>query len=329
MKPFTYARAGSAEDAVERVAAEPGARFLGGGTNLIDLLKEGVMSADAIVDVTRLDLRDIAETGDGGLRLGALAKNTATANHELVRTRYPLLSQAILAGATMQLRNMATNAGNLMQRTRCNYFYDTALPCNKREPGSGCGALEGLNRTHAIFGHSEHCVAVHPSDMCIALAALDATVHVRTPQGTMRTIAFEDFHVLPTARADIDNQLAHGELIEAITLPPAGFPRHHHYLKVRDRASYAFALISVAAALEVRDGRIREARLAMGGVAHKPWRARAAERALVGQAPGEAAFAAAAQAEMAAARPLEHNAYKVELGRHAIVRALHRAAGTA
>jgi len=329
MTPFKYQRASSAEDAVRRVAANPQARFLGGGTNLLDLMKEGVTGADEIVDLTRLqDLAEIAETAEGGLRLGALASNTRTANHPLVRARYPLLSQAILAGATMQLRNMATNGGNLLQRTRCGYFYDTALPCNKRSPGSGCGAREGLNRTHAIFGHSEHCVAVHPSDMCVALAALDATVQVRTPAGTRREIAFADFHLLPDARADLDNQLAHGELIEAIVLPAPRFAAHSHYLKVRDRASYAFALVSVAAALALEpDGRIGEARIAMGGVAHKPWRAHAAERALRGQRVGEAAFAAAAQAEMAAARPLAHNAYKVPMGTHAMIRALHRASG--
>ncbi|WP_295949062.1 xanthine dehydrogenase family protein subunit M [uncultured Xanthomonas sp.] len=330
MTPFKYQRATSPEDAVRRVAANPNARFLGGGTNLLDLMKEGVTGADEIVDLTRLKgLAEIAETADGGLRLGALANNTQTANHPLVRQRYPLLSQAILAGATMQLRNMASNGGNLLQRTRCGYFYDTALPCNKREPGSGCGAREGLNRTHAIFGHSAHCVAVHPSDMCVALAALDATVQVRTPAGTQREMPFAEFHLLPEARADIDNQLAHGELIESITLPAPGFAAHSHYLKVRDRASYAFALISVAAALALEpDGRIRDARIAMGGVAHKPWRARAAERALVGQRVGEDAFAAAAQAEMAAARPLAHNAYKIPMGTHAMIRALHRASGS-
>ncbi|WP_394687780.1 FAD binding domain-containing protein [uncultured Xanthomonas sp.] len=330
MTPFKYQRATSPEDAVRRVAANPNARFLGGGTNLLDLMKEGVTGADEIVDLTRLKgLAEIAETADGGLRLGALANNTQTANHPLVRQRYPLLSQAILAGATMQLRNMASNGGNLLQRTRCGYFYDTALPCNKREPGSGCGARDGLNRTHAIFGHSAHCVAVHPSDMCVALAALDATVQVRTPAGTQREIPFAEFHLLPETRADVDNQLAHGELIESITLPAPEFAAHSHYLKVRDRASYAFALISVAAALALEpDGRIRDARIAMGGVAHKPWRARAAERALVGQRVGETAFAAAAQAEMAAARPLAHNAYKITMGTHAMIRALHRASGS-
>ncbi|MET7142636.1 xanthine dehydrogenase family protein subunit M [Xanthomonas sp. PPL139] len=330
MTPFKYQRATSPEEAVRRVAANPNARFLGGGTNLLDLMKEGVTGADEIVDLTRLKgLAEIAETADGGLRLGALANNTQTANHPLVRQRYPLLSQAILAGATMQLRNMASNGGNLLQRTRCGYFYDIALPCNKREPGSGCGAREGLNRTHAIFGHSPHCVAVHPSDMCVALAALDATVHVRTPAGAHREIPFAEFHLLPDARADLDNQLAHGELIESITLPAQSFAAHSHYLKVRDRASYAFALVSVAAALALEpDGRIREARIAMGGVAHKPWRARTAERALVGQHVGEAAFAAAAQAEMASARPLTHNAYKIPMGTHAMIRALHRASGS-
>lgn len=329
MKPFKYARAESPAGAVKLVAADPEARYLGGGTNLIDLMKEGVASATALVDVTRLDLKQITATEAGGVRIGAMAKNTETANHPLVREKYPLLTQAILAGATMQLRNMATNGGNLLQRTRCPYFYDTAMQCNKREPGSGCGAMEGLNRMHAIFGASDKCVAVHPSDMCVGLAALDAVIHVRGADDKPRAIKFEDFHRLPEDKPELDNTLQHGDLIEAIELPPSPFGAKSYYLKVRDRASYAFALVSVAAALEMDGDRIKQARVAMGGVAHKPWRAKAAEAALVGQPANEATFTVAAEAELKNAKPLEHNAYKVPLATHAIVRALSRASGVA
>lgn len=330
MVPFKYTRAESAENAVQLATAEPGTRFLAGGTNLLDLMKYDVEQASALVDLTRLDaLKEITATQGGGVRLGALAKNTTTANHPLVRENYPLLTQAILAGATMQLRNMATNGGNLLQRTRCPYFYDTATPCNKREPGSGCSAIGGLNRTHALFGHSEACVAVHPSDMAVALAALDATVHVRGQNGQTRSIPFEEFHRLPGEEPQKDTTLNPGELIEAIELPKSPFGKRTHYLKIRDRASYAFALVSVAAAVEMEGDRIKQARVALGGVAHKPWRARAAEAALVGKPANEASFAAAAQAELKSAKPLEHNAFKVPMAQHAIVRALALAAGVA
>jgi xanthine dehydrogenase YagS FAD-binding subunit len=322
MKPFLYTRATDAPTAVQAVMNEPAAKFIAGGTNLIDLMKEGVEQPDRLVDINRLELTRIEER-DGGLRLGALAKNSDTANHRLVRERYPLVSQAILAGASPQLRNAATNGGNLMQRTRCYYFYDVAMPCNKREPGSGCGALEGFNRIHAIFGASEQCIATHPSDMCVALAALDAVVQVEGPRGA-RGIPFTDFHRLPGDAPQIDTNLERDELITAIDLPAAStiFAPHSYYLKVRDRASYAFALVSVAAALEIQNGSIKQARLAMGGVAHKPWRASEAELVLTGARANEQIFRRAADAAMQGAHGYEHNHFKIELGKRAIFRAL-------
>lgn len=319
MRPFQYARAGSSKEAVAEVSAHEGARFLAGGTNLLDLLKYNVVQADRLVDLKRLELREVRAEGSG-IRLGALAHNSDTANHPLVRENYPLLSQAILAGASAQIRNMASNGGNLMQRTRCPYFYDTALPCNKRTQGSGCGARHGSNRTHALFGWSEKCVATHPSDLCVALAALDAQVHT-----DQRTIALEDFHRLPGDTPAQDTNLKHGELIEWIFVPSNAFAKHSCYLKVRDRASYAFALISVAAALELNGGVIQDLRLALGGVAHKPWRARKAEALLRGQQASEANFLAAAAAEMEDAKALEHNAYKIPMARNAMVVALQSA----
>jgi xanthine dehydrogenase YagS FAD-binding subunit len=288
-------------------------------------MKEGVENPAQLVDVSRLALSQI-KIIPNGLSIGALAKNTDTANHPLVCQNYPLLSQAILAGASAQIRNMATNGGNLMQRTRCAYFYDTAMPCNKRERGTGCGAREGINRNHAVLGWSEQCVATHPSDMCVALAALDAVVKVRGADGRERSIPFADFHRLPGENPEKDNNLQHGELITAIELPKSNFAAKSYYLKVRDRASYAFALVSVAAALDVAAGnKIKEARIALGGVAHKPWRATEAEKFLAGKTATEENFRLAAEAEMRHAKPLEHNKFKVELGRRAIVRALKRA----
>ena len=328
MNSFKYDRADSPAKAVSLAVADPAASYLGGGTNLIDLMKENVASPSRLVDVSKLQANaEIKETAGGGVWLGAAAKNTATANHPLVRERYPLVSQALLAGATMQLRNMATNGGNLLQRTRCWYFYDTATPCNKREPGTGCGAVGGLNRMHALFGYSDQCVAVHPSDFCIALAAHEAVVHVRGKDEQTRQIPFADFHRLPGEHPDKDTVLEHGELIEAIELPPSPFGKSVHYLKVRDRASYAFALVSVAAAVELDGDAIKTGRVAMGGVAHKPWRAEKAEAALAGKPATMETFKAAAEAEMAEAKPLEHNAFKVPLGRHAIARALAVACG--
>lgn len=325
MQPFKFTQAKDAAAAARAVAATGNAKFVAGGTNLIDLMKEGVEKPSELVDVTRLNLTQIRATPNG-IVIGSLAKNTDTANHPLVRQGYPLLAQAILAGASAQIRNMATNGGNLVQRTRCSYFYDVSMPCNKREPGTGCGAFEGINRNHAIFGWSEKCIAVHPSDMCVALAALDAVVKVQDPDGKERSIPFTDFHRLPGDTPEQDNNLRHGELITAIEIPKNNFADAFYYLKVRDRASYAFALVSVAAALDITGGKIKQARIAMGGVAHKPWRAGEAEKLLVGKTATEENFAAAADAEMRAAKPFEHNKFKVELGKRAIVLALRRAA---
>ena len=329
MRPFKYTKANETNSAAQTVSANPNARFLAGGTNILDLMKEDVERPDELVDVTRLNFSQVKTVSDGanrgGVSIGGLGKNTDTANHPLVRQNFPLLTQAILAGASQQIRNMATNGGNLNQRTRCSYFYDTAMPCNKREPGTGCGALEGVNRMHALFGWTKDCVAVHPSDMCVALVALDAVVKVQGANGQERSIPFADYHRLPGNTPQKDNNLNQGELITAIEIPNNNFASKSYYLKVRDRASYAFALVSVAAALEMDGSRIEQARLAMGGVAHKPWRAMEAEKFLVGKAATEANFKAAADAEMKNAKPLEHNKFKVELGRRAIVRALSQA----
>ena len=324
MRPFKFSSASDARNAVQTVSTNQAAKFLAGGTNILDLMKEDVERPTALVDVSRLKMTQI-KSANGGVSLGALAKNTDTANHPLVRQNYPLLSQAILAGASQQIRNMATNGGNLLQRTRCSYFYDVAMPCNKREPGTGCGALEGINRMHAIFGWSEKCVAVYPSDMSIALVALDAVVKVQGADGKERSIPFADFHRLPGDTPEKDTNLNHGELITAIELPKNNFAGKSYYLKVRDRASYAFALISVAAALEMDGSRIKQARIAMGGVAHKPWRAFEAEKMLAGKEATEASFKQAAEVEMRNAKPLEHNKFKVELGNRGIVRALQMA----
>ena len=325
MHPFTYHAATAVDEAVRDHAGHPDARYIGGGTNLLDLMKENVEQPAHLVGLNQLPLSKIEAAPGGGLRLGALATNADTAWHPEVQRRYPLLSQAILAGASPQLRNMATNGGNLMQRTRCYYFYDTATPCNKREPGSGCAAIGGYNRIHAILGHSPQCIATHPSDMCVALAALDTKVQVRGPEGE-RTIAFRDFHRLPGNAPHIDNTLRPGELITALDLPDEDFSQHFTYLKLRDRSSYAFALVSVAAALQLEpDGTIREARLALGGVAHKPWRDEEAEDLLRGQPTSAGSFGRAAAAVLRGARGFEHNSFKVELTRRAIVRALKQA----
>ena len=325
MRPFKYTKAADAAAAVKTVSDNKDASYLAGGTNLLDLMKEDVARPAELVDISRLSLTQIKTAKSGGLSIGALAKNTDTANHPLVRQNYPLLSQAILAGASGQIRNMATNGGNLMQRTRCSYFYDVAMPCNKREPGTGCGALEGINRMHAIFGWSEKCIAVHPSDMCVALAALDATVKVQDKNGKERSIPFTEFHRLPVDLPEVDNTLNPGELITSIEIPKNNFAAKSYYVKVRDRASYAFALVSVAAALEVNGSKIKQARIAMGGVAHKPWRAAEAEKFLAGKDATDANFIEAANLEMKNAKGFEHNKFKIELGRRAIVRALSMA----
>jgi xanthine dehydrogenase YagS FAD-binding subunit len=325
MNNFDYARASDVADAVRRIAADAGARFVAGGTNLIDLMKEGVALPSRLIDITHLPLDRIEETAEGGLRIGALVRNSDLAWHPQIEARYPLLASALLAGASAQLRNMATTGGNLLQRTRCFYFYDTATPCNKREPGSGCAAVDGVNRMHAILGASEHCIAVHPSDMCVALAALDARVLATGPDGE-RSIAFADFHRLPGERPEVDTTLRADEIITAVELPAKGFAKNYTYLKIRDRLSYAFALVSVAVGLEVEGGTIKEARLALGGVAHKPWRDRAAEAELAGAPATRESFARAAEVILRAARGRGHNDFKIALARRAIVRALAQAA---
>lgn len=328
MQPFKYTRATDAASATRAVSANKDSRFLGGGTNLLDLMREGVDKPSELVDITSLNLGQIRSV-DGGISIGALAKNTDTANHPLVRQNYPMLTQAILAGASPQIRNMATNGGNLLQRTRCTYFYDTSMPCNKRQPGSGCGAMEGINRNHAVFGWSDKCIAVHPSDMCVALVALDAVVKVQDASGKERSIPFAEFHRLPGETPDVDNTLKQGELITSIQIPKSSVAANSYYLKIRDRSSYAFALVSVAAGLNIRDKSISEARIAMGGVAHKPWRAAEAEKFLIGKPATDENFRAAAEMEMKSAKPFEHNRFKVELGKRAIVHALRRAAKSA
>lgn len=322
---FEYARAADVADAVRWATSDPQAKFIAGGTNLLDLMKENVERPPRLIDITRLPLNAVEETASGRLKIGALVPNTDLADHPLVEQRYPLLALAIRSGASQQLRNMASTGGNLMQRTRCMYFYDTVTPCNKREPGSGCSAIGGINKQHAILGASEACIATHPSDMCVALAALDAMVHVQGPAG-VRAIAFTDFHRLPGRAPERDNNLQHGEIITAVELPAKGFARHYTYLKLRERLSYAFALVSVAAALEMESGTITEARLALGGVAHKPWRDPAAEALLNGRAATAANFEKAADMLLREAKGYGHNDFKIPLARKAIVRALTQAA---
>lgn len=327
MQSISYERARDVPHALQ-LGRDPGTKFIGGGTNLLDLYKSGIERPLRLVDVSRLDLSGIGQLPDGALRIGATAINTAAANHPLVRERYRLLSDALLNGASAQLRNMATVGGNLLQRTRCYYFTDPTLgPCNKRTPGAGCAALDGFNRIHAILGASAHCIAVNPSDMAVALVALDAVVRIAQPGGE-RALPVLDFHRLPEDRPQDDTVIAPGELITAIDLPPPRFA-HTHYLKLRDRASYAFALVSVAAAVDLQDGVVRDARLVLGGVAHKPWRAFAAEDTLRGQPLATPVLERASEAAVANARPLAHNGFKVELARRAIERALRTAGGVA
>lgn len=323
MTPFSYHKPASIGEAIQ--LADLSSRFIAGGTNLLDLMKENVTRPERLIDITGLPLGGVEATASGGVRIGALVSNADLAWHPLVEQAYPLLSQAILAGASPQLRNMASTGGNLLQRTRCYYFYDTGTPCNKREPGTGCPARSGLNRSHAILGASDACVATHPSDMCVALAALEAVVHVQGPGGE-RQIPMSEFHRLPGNMPERDNQLGDDELITAIELPAPLFTAHSRYLKIRDRASYAFALVSVAAALQIEDGIIKQARVALGGVAHKPWRVTAAEQVLHGQAPGETVFGQAADLLLKDAKPLPHNSFKVQLAHRAVVRALSEAA---
>jgi len=324
MKQFQYVRATTQQNVLDNIG-KPGTKIIAGGTNLVDLMKRGVTAPDKLVDINHLPLKSIAPTKTG-LHIGALALNSVVAENALVLQKQPLLSMALNAGASPQLRNMATVGGNMMQRTRCTYFYDTTMPCNKREPGTGCGALEGYNRMHAIFGTSDKCIAVHPSDMCVGLAALDAVVIIAGKKGERR-IPFTEFHRLPGDHPELDNHLAAGEMILGVEIPDNNFAKHSHYLKIRDRQSYAFALVSVAAALDISGGTIRNARLAMGGVAHKPWRLFEAERSLIGKPVSEESFKHAAQIAMQGARAYEYNAFKLRMAPAAITEALKQASG--
>ena len=329
MNPFTYTRAIDTRQAISAVSGNPKAKFLGGGTNLVDLMKMGVEQPTQLVDINRLPLAQIEELPRGaGVRIGGLARNSDVAEHPLIVQRYPVLSQALLAGASPQLRNMATTGGNLLQRTRCYYFYDPAfVMCNKRNPGSGCGALKGFNRIHAILGQSDQCIATNPSDMSVALAALDAVVRVQGPDGE-RLIPMADFHRLPGNTPNLDTNLRAEELITAVDLPALPPTTRSSYLKMRDRASYAFALVSVAAVLDLRPDRtINAARIALGGVAHKPWRATKAEESLVGQRADDETFRRAAEAALIGAKAYKHNAFKIKLAKRSVVRALATAAG--
>ena len=325
MIQFQYERAQTAKAAVGALVNNAHAKIIAGGTNLVDLMKRSVMAPTKLVDINALPLRNIQQQ-HGNINIGALALNSQVADDKMILEKHPLLSKALNAGASAQIRNMATVSGNIMQRTRCSYFYDTSLPCNKREPGSGCGALEGSNRMHAIFGASDKCIAVHPSDMCVALVALDAVVVVLGPKGERR-IPFNEFHRLPGSQPEKDNTLQRDELIVSVEIPDNVFNKNTHYFKVRDRASYAFALVSVAAALDMDGKIIREARLAMGGVAHKPWRLLEAEKALAGKPASDETFRQAAEIAMQGAKAYKHNAFKLKLGPNVIVEALKNAAG--
>lgn len=321
MNPLTYVRPANVQEAVAAIATTENAKLLAGGTNLVDLMRADIEHPHTVVDVTALPLKEVTELPDGGLRVGALVRNSHLAAHPLVRTHYPMLTQAILMGASGQLRNMATVGGNLLQRTRCHYFYDTTAACNKRTPGAGCAALTGFTRNHAILGTSPHCIATHPSDMCVALAALDATVEVESARG-QRRIPMSDFHVPPGTTPQVETTLAHDELITAVELPPLAVAKNSRYRKVRDRASYAFALISVAAALRVEDNQVTEIRLALGGVGTHPWRATKAEESLRNAPATDESFTAAAEAELARAQTQPDNEFKVELAHRTITATL-------
>jgi xanthine dehydrogenase YagS FAD-binding subunit len=327
MNPFSYTRPRDVASALREIAADRTAKFIAGGTNLIDLMKENVERPTRLIDITHLPLAGITSTQDGGLRIGALTSNADVAYDEVIARRYPLLAKALLLGASAQLRNMATVGGNLMQRTRCAYFYDTATPCNKREPGTACSAIQGFNRYHAILGTSEQCIATNPSDMCVALLALDANVRVIGSTGE-RMIPIVDFHRLPGNTPNIDNNLRPDEMITAVELPAQVFPDNYEYLKIRDRTSFAFALVSVAAALKMDGDKIKEARLALGGVAHKPWRDHRAEALLQGASPAPSIFQRSADALLRGAQGFGYNDFKIELAKRAVVRALEQAAGS-
>jgi xanthine dehydrogenase YagS FAD-binding subunit len=336
MHPYTFIRVRNRQAAVEAITAAGAetasagnkSKFISGGTNLVDLMKFGVESPDRVIDINSLPLNTIETLPDGGLRIGSLTRNSDMAWHPLIRDRYPVLSQALLSGASPQLRNMATTGGNLLQRTRCPYFYDIVTPCNKRTPGSGCSAIDGYNRSHAILGGSDACIATHPSDMCVALAALDAVIHVQGPNGT-RTIPFGEFHLLPGQTPEKETSLSPNELITAVDLPALSYARRSHYLKVRDRASYEFALASAAVVLDMNGGTIRQAHIALGGVGTKPWRSPEAEAILKGASAEESTYRAAAEAALKDARPHTHNAFKTELAKRTLIRALTTAGGIA
>ncbi|MBC7385874.1 MAG: xanthine dehydrogenase family protein subunit M [Cryobacterium sp.] len=324
MNPFQFERSSSSSEAILRMGKNSRAKFIGGGTNLIDLMKEGVESSDFLLDVNHVGMNEVLELPGGRIRIGASVTNSDAAYSGLVEERFPLLRDAILAGASPQLRNMATCGGNLLQRTRCYYFYDLATACNKRENGSGCDAIAGNNRIHALFGASDACIAVHPSDMCVALATLNAEIHVLGPNGP-RVIRIADFHRLPGNDPTRDNTLSRDELIIAIELPPSPLNHHYHYAKVRDRSSYAFALISAAVGMNLEAGKIQSASIAMGGVAHKPWRDSRAEKLLIGKRPEIRVFRDFSEAFFKSARGLGHNNFKIELGKRTLVRALEEA----
>lgn len=320
MNNFSYIKASSTAQAISEVDGDIRNKIIAGGTNINDLLKYFITKADKLVDINPIqENKTIIRLDDGGLRIGALHTNADTAYDPIIQERYPLLSKAILAGASAQIRNMATNGGNLLQRTRCYYFYDITTPCNKRDPGSGCSAIAGHNRIHAILGQSENCIAVFPSDMCVALAALNATVNIQGPNGE-RVLAFAEFHRLPGDTPHIDNNLKHGEIITSIDLPSKGFERNYSYLKLRDRSSYSFALVSAATGLDIENGIIKEARIALGGVAHKPWRNTEAEAFLIGKEPTRSNFSEAAAIILNGAKGYEHNSFKIELAEKAIIR---------
>lgn len=324
MKPFKFSKVEDVNKAIKIAKENPKSKFIAGGTNILDLMKEGIENPDELIDITKLPFSQI-RTINNKISIGALAKNSDTANHPLVRQSLPVLSQAILSGASPQIRNMATNGGNLMQRTRCPYFYDLSMPCNKRVPESGCAALNGLNKQHAILGWSEKCVAVYQGDMAVALTALDASIKVLTLDGKEKTLNIEEFYRLPDQNPEKDNNLNHGEIITSIEIPKNKFSNHWFYLKLRDRASYAFALVSVAAGIEIRNGKISDIRIALGGVSHKPWRARTAEQMLIGKELSEKNFKLASEEELKSAKPLKHNKFKIEMTKGAIARALELA----
>lgn len=321
MNPFAYVRAANPDEAVATVVREPAAMFIAGGTNLLDLMKEGVHTPSQLVDIRKLPAIEITPQDDHSIRINAMVRNSEVAHHPIIRQRYPVLSEAILAGASAQLRNMATTGGNLMQRTRCSYFHDTDFACNKRQPGSGCAAINGFNRSLAILGGSESCIATHPSDMAVALVALDAIVHTHGANGN-RQIPITEFHRLPGVSPHLETILEHGEMITAVELPNILYAWRSHYLKVRDRASYAFALVSAAVVLDLDGDMICNARIALGGVGTKPWRSPEAEQALIGAPATEETFAAAADAAMRDATPRRYNGFKVELAKQTLKEAL-------